>query len=108
MFESFKMFKSFKSFERLERMERLKLLKVCERRVLHLDMDAFFASVEQAANPRLRTKALIVGGRATRKRTVVCTASYQAKRLHLYLRKPNMEFISREKNFKPGFCNRRG
>jgi len=44
-------------------------------------MDAFFASVEQAVNPRLRGKPLIVGGRADRRRTVVCAASYEAKRL---------------------------
>jgi len=52
-----------------------------ERKILHLDMDAFFASVEQAANPRLRGKPLIVGGRADRRRTVVCAASYEAKEL---------------------------
>ncbi len=52
-----------------------------EKKILHLDMDAFFASVEQAANPHLKGKALIVGGRANRKRTVVCAASYEAKRL---------------------------
>lgn len=51
-----------------------------EKRILHLDMDAFFASIEQAANPRLKGLPLIVGGRMDRKRTVVCAASYEAKR----------------------------
>ena len=52
-----------------------------KRKILHLDMDAFFASVEQAVNPRLKGKPLIVGGRADKRRSVVCAASYEAKRL---------------------------
>ncbi len=52
-----------------------------EPKILHIDMDAFFASVEQAHNPRLRGKPLIVGGRSDKQRTVVCAASYQAKAL---------------------------
>lgn len=52
-----------------------------ERKILHIDMDAFFASVEQAHNPRLKGKPLIVGGRPDKKRTVVCAASYEAKAL---------------------------
>jgi DNA polymerase-4 len=51
-----------------------------EKKILHLDMDAFFAAVEQAANPALRGRPLIVGGRKNRERTVVCAASYEAKR----------------------------
>jgi DNA polymerase-4 len=42
-------------------------------------MDAFFASIEQAINPRLRGKPLIVGSRKSRMHTVVCAASYEAK-----------------------------
>lgn len=52
-----------------------------ESKILHIDMDAFFASVEQAHNPRLKGKPLIVGGRPDKKRTVVCAASYEAKAL---------------------------
>ena len=44
-------------------------------------MDAFFASVEQAVNPHLKGKPLIVGSRSSKYHTVVCAASYEAKRL---------------------------
>ncbi|MDD5729705.1 MAG: DNA polymerase IV [Candidatus Omnitrophica bacterium] len=47
--------------------------------ILHIDMDAFFASIEQAINPRLKGKPLIVGSRDNKMRTVVCAASYEAK-----------------------------
>jgi DNA polymerase-4 len=49
--------------------------------ILHIDMDAFFASIEQAVNPRLKGKPLIVGSRGNRLHTVVCAASYEAKAL---------------------------
>ena len=47
--------------------------------ILHIDMDAFFASIEQAINPRLKVRPLIVGSRPDKLRTVVCAASYEAK-----------------------------
>lgn len=49
--------------------------------IFHIDMDAFFASVEQTINPSLKGKPLIVGARESKYHTVVCAASYEAKRL---------------------------
>jgi len=51
--------------------------------VLHLDIDAFFAAVEEAIDPALRGKPLIVGGLA-HERGVVCTASYAARRFGVH------------------------
>ena len=46
---------------------------------LHVDLDAFFASVEQLDNPELRGKPVIVGGKPEDRRSVVSTASYEAR-----------------------------
>jgi DNA polymerase IV len=52
---------------------------MAQRIILHLDMDAFFASVEQAVNPRYRGKPLLVGSRGRKFHTVVAACSYEAK-----------------------------
>lgn len=55
------------------------------RTIVHLDADAFFASVEQAADARLRGKPIAVGGET---RGIVASASYEARKFGIYTPMP--------------------
>src|SRR6056297_1913191 len=58
------------------------------RKIIHIDMDAFYASVEQRDHPEYRDRPLIVGG-APDGRGVVATCSYEARRFGIHSAMPS-------------------
>ncbi|HRG65997.1 MAG TPA: DNA polymerase IV, partial [Saprospiraceae bacterium] len=61
------------------------------RKIIHIDMDAFYASVEQRDFPELRGKAIAVGG--GEKRGVTTTASYEARKFGVRSAMPGWQAI---------------
>ena len=58
-----------------------------KRKIVHIDMDAFFASIEQRDNPAFKNKPLIVGGKP-QERGVVAACSYEARRFGVHSAMP--------------------